>query len=158
MEGSGNSVEESQRQPINNPENLPASTNVQDITNEQARTNSVQSGHTKETKNNNDVSPTKKNSRSLISGHRKNRSLRKNQETSWTKRTRYKNVQNASSIDSSEKKWWRFLKWLPGLKTLRFPRGSTVPEDRVFDETGNPREELSMTMWNIRDSNEQRPV
>jgi len=66
-------------------------------------------------------------------------------------------VHNVSNIDSSEKKWWRFLKWLPGLKVLRFPRGSTVPEDRVFDETEN-REELSMTMWNIRDNNEERPV
>ncbi|XP_011161787.2 pyrokinin-1 receptor isoform X1 [Solenopsis invicta] len=154
MEGSGNSMEESQKQPINSPEHRPMSSSVLNT----PRTNSVRSGHAKETKNNNDVLPARDSSRSLISGHQRNRSIRKNQETSWTKRTRYKNVQNVSSIDSFEKKWWRFLKWLPGLKALTFPRDSTVPEDHVFDETGNPHEELSMTMWNIRDSNEQRPV
>ncbi|KAG5326350.1 CAPAR protein, partial [Acromyrmex heyeri] len=80
-----------------------------------------------------------------------------NQEASWIKKTKYKNVHiKISNIDSSDKKWWRFFKWFPDLKVLRFPRGSTVPEDRVFDE--NPHEELSMTMWNVRDNNQQRPM
>jgi len=152
MEGSGNSMEEIQKQPINNSENLPVSASVPDTT----RTNSVRSKHVKETKNNNDILP-KNKTRSPTSGHHKTRSIQRNQEASWIKKIRYKNVHNVSNIDSSEKKWWRFLKWLPGLKVLRFPRGSTVPEDRVFDETEN-REELSMTMWNIRDNNEERPV
>ncbi|XP_011647545.1 uncharacterized protein LOC105433800 [Pogonomyrmex barbatus] len=154
MEGSGNSasVEEGQKQPINNPESPPVTTSVLGI----PRTSSVRSGHARETRNNNDILSSKKHSqRSLINEHRKDRSIRRNQEASWIKRTRYKNVSN---IDDSEKKWWRFLKWLPGLRVLRFPRGSTVPEDRVFDEAGNPREELSMTMWNVHDNNEQRPV
>lgn len=134
MEGSGNSMEESQKHPTNNPENLPVSTSVQSTT----RSNSVRSGHAKEIRNSNDIQSTKNNLRSSTSGHYKN-SIRRNQEASWTKRTRYKNVNN---VDSSEKKWWRFLKWLPGLKV---------------NESGNPHEELSMTTWNIRD-NEQCPV
>ncbi|XP_011872580.1 PREDICTED: neuromedin-U receptor 2-like [Vollenhovia emeryi] len=151
MEGSGNSTEESKKRPVTNPENLPVSSNAPGAT----RTNSVRGGHVKETRNNNDVLPPKNDLRSPTSGRHKNRPIRRTQETSWTKRTSYTNVSN---VDNSEKKWWRFLKWLPGLRVLRFPRGSTVPEDRVFDETGNPREELSMTMWNVRDNNEQRPV
>ncbi|KAL0125805.1 hypothetical protein PUN28_004696 [Cardiocondyla obscurior] len=150
MEGSGNSIEEIQKRPINNQENLPMSINIP----ETARTNSIEDGHAKETRNNNDL-PTKNNLRVSPNRHHKDRPIRRNQETSWTKTTSYKSVSN---IGSSEKKWWRFLKWLPGLKVLRFPKGSTMPEDRVFDETGNPREELSMTMWNIHDNNEQRPV
>lgn len=151
MEGSGNSTEETPKRPIN-PENLPESTSVLGTT----RTNSVRSGHVKETRNNNML--TKNSVRLSISGRHKDRLIRGNQEASWIRRTGYKKCyKNVPNIDSSEKKWWRFFKWLPDLKVLRFPRGSTVPEDRVFDETGNPREELSMTMWNIRDNNEQRP-
>ncbi|KYN01822.1 Neuropeptides capa receptor [Cyphomyrmex costatus] len=96
------------------------------------------------------------NSRLLISEHRKNRSIRRNEENSWIKRTQYKNVHNISNVDSSNKKWWRFFKWFPDLKVLGFSRGSTVPEDHMFDETRNPHEELSMTMWNVRDNN--KPV
>ncbi|XP_077268783.1 pyrokinin-1 receptor [Temnothorax americanus] len=151
MEGSGNSMEESKKRPVNDAENPLVSTSVLGTT----RTNSVRSGHAKETRNNNDVSSTKNSLRSPSSGRHKDRSIRRSQKGLWTKRTSYKNV---TRIDSSEKKWWRFFKWLPGLKVLRFPRGSTVPEDHVFDEAGNPREELSMTMWNVRDNNEQRPV
>ncbi|XP_018311154.1 neuromedin-U receptor 2 [Mycetomoellerius zeteki] len=155
MEGSKNSMEESQQKSINNPENLPVSIRILDAT----RTNSIRSEHAKEIKNNNDIQPKKNNLRLLTSGHHKNRSIRKNQEASWIKKTKYKNVHiKMSNIDSSGKKWWRFFKWFPGLKGLKFPRGSTVPEDRVFDETGNPHEELSMTMWNVRDNNKQRPM
>ncbi|KAL6437093.1 hypothetical protein ACFW04_005000 [Cataglyphis niger] len=144
MEGSGNSVEDSQRQPMNNPENLTEST----------RTNSVRKQHAKETRNNNNLRPPY-NEHHKEGKRGKNRSIRRNQDASWTKRTIYKSV-HVSNIRGSGKKWSRFLKWLPGFKVFKFPRGSTVPE--VFEESGNPREELPMTMWNIRDTNEQRPV
>ncbi|CAL1685402.1 unnamed protein product [Lasius platythorax] len=148
MEGSGNSMEDSQKQPINNSENL----------SEFIRTNSMREEHIKETRNNNSLRPPCKEHHKSQEGKRgKDRSIRRNQNASWTKRTIYKSV-HVSNVEGSEKKWWRFLKWLPGFKILKFPRGSTVPEDRVFDESGNPREELSMTMWNVRDGNEQRPV
>ncbi|XP_012055058.1 PREDICTED: neuromedin-U receptor 2-like [Atta cephalotes] len=149
-EGSRNSLKESQQQSIHNPENLSISTRVLDAT----QTNSIRSEHAK---NNNDILPKKNNPRLLLltSGHHKNRSIHRNQEASWIKKTKYKNVHiKMSNIDSSDKKWWRFFKWFPDLKVLRFSRSSTVPEDRVFDE--NPREELSMTMWNVRDNNKQR--
>jgi len=84
----------------------------------------------------------------------RNRSIRRNQDTTWSKRTKYKSV-HVPNADSSEKKWWRFLKWLPGLKDLKFSGRSTVAENH---ESGNPREELPMTMWNIRGGNEQRPT
>lgn len=148
MEGSGNSMEDNQKQPINNSENL----------SEFIRTNSMREEHIKETRNNNSLRPSCKEHHKSQEGKRdKDRSIRRNQNVSWTKRTIYKSV-HVSNVEGSEKKWWRFLKWLPGFKILKFPRGSTVPEDRVFDESGNPREELSMTMWNVRDGNEQRPV
>ncbi|XP_070162164.1 pyrokinin-1 receptor [Polyergus mexicanus] len=148
VEGSGNSVEDSQRQSMNISEKLPEST----------RTNSVRKKHAKETRNNNNLRPLYNEHHKSQEGKRgKNRSIRKNQDASWTKRTIYKSV-HASNIGDSGKKWSRFLKWLPGFKVFKFSRGSTMPEDCVFDETGNPREELPMTMWNIRDNNEQRPV
>lgn len=147
MDGSGNSEESSQKQVLSNQD--------QDI-----KTNSTFKEHTKEAKNNNDILATK-NSLQLTSGHNKcenqrgrDHSIRKNQDTTWSKRTRYKNV-HISNADASRKKWWRFLKWLPGLKDLKFPGRSTVTESH---ELGNTREELSMTMWNIRDDNEQRPA
>ncbi|KAM0726436.1 hypothetical protein ACS0PU_007620 [Formica fusca] len=147
MEGSGNSVEDSQKQSMNNPEKLPEST----------RMNSVRKEH-KETRNNNNLRPLyNEHHKSQESKRSKDRSIRKNQDASWTKRTIYKSV-HVSNTGGSGKKWSRFLKWLPGFKVFKFSRGSTVPEDCVFDETGNPREELPMTMWNIRDNNEQRPV
>ncbi|XP_029154925.1 pyrokinin-1 receptor [Nylanderia fulva] len=144
MEGSGNSIEDSQRR-LSNPENLP----------ELIRTNSIREEYIKEeTRNNNSLrSPCNEHHKSQEGKRGKDRSIRRNQTASW-KRTTYKSV----NMENSEKKWWRLLKWLPGFKILKFPRGSTVPEDRMFDESGNPREELSMTLWNIRDSNEQRPV
>lgn len=143
-------MEESQKRPINNPDNSPISPSVPGT----IRTNSVRSGHVKETGNNNDDLPTKNNLRSSIGRHHRDQSIRRSQGATWTKRTSYRNVPN---VESSEKKLWRFFKWLPGLRVLRFPRGSTVPEDRVLEESGNPREELSMTMWNI-DENEQPPA
>lgn len=154
IEGSGNSGEDSQKQAINNSENLSKPIDILDI-----KTNSVRKEHAKETRNNNDISAIK-NSLQPTSGHireshrGRDRSIRKNQDTTWSKRTRYKSV-HMSNTDASEKKWWRFLKWLPGLKDLKFSGRSTVAEHH---ESGNPREELSMTMWNIRDDNEQRPA
>lgn len=145
MEGSGNSIEDSQRQPMKEPENLPEST----------ERNSMRKECVKETRNNNSPRPSY-NEHHKAGKRGKDRSIHKNQDTSWTKRTMYKSV-HVSNMGSSEKKWSRLLKWLPGFKVFKF-RGSTVPEERVFDESGNPREELPMTMWNIRDDNEQRPV
>lgn len=139
MEGSGNSIEDSQR-----PETFP----------ESIRTNSIRRESIKETRNNNRPSC---NEHGQEGKRGKDRSIRRNQDAPWTKKTMYKSVQ-VSNMRDSGKKWSRFLKWLPGFKVFKFPRGSTVPEDRVFDESGNPREELSMTMWNIHDGNEQRPV
>ncbi|EZA50650.1 hypothetical protein DMN91_003685 [Ooceraea biroi] len=142
VEGSGNSTEENQKQPTSNPEGARE---------EPAR----------ETRNNNNLQQTKSNLRLPDSEHRrwqdrgKNRSIRRNQDAMWMRRTRYQSV---PKIDNTEKKWWRLLKWLPGLQSFKFPRRSTVPEVRALDEAGNPREELSMTMWNIRDDGEQRPM
>lgn len=148
VEGSGNSMEDSQRQPIKDSENLPESTGR----------NSMRKEYVKEMKNNGNLRSSYNEHHKSQEGKRgKDRSIRRNQDTSWTKRTIYKSVQ-VSDMARSEKKWSRLLKWLPGFKVFKFPRGSTVPEERVFDESGNPREELSMTMWNIRDNNEQRPV
>lgn len=109
---------------------------------------------------NNNVQRTKNDVRSPSNERRrwqdhsrdKYRSIRRNPDVTWTRRTRYQSVPTIGG----EKKWW--LKWLPGLKNLRFPRRSTMPEVRcALDEAGNPCEEL--TMWSIRDDSEQqRPV
>lgn len=141
-------MEDSQKQPMKDTEDLPESTGR----------NSMPKENVKETRNNSSLRPSYNEHHKSQEGKRgKDRSIRRNQDTSWTRRTMYKSVQ-VSDMARSEKKWSRLLKWLPGFKVFKFPRGSTVPEERVFDESGNPREELSMTMWNIRDNNEQRPV
>lgn len=122
--------------------------------------------YTEETRNNNGLLPATKNSNGNLRSPSENihygkadrPSGKTNLEASWSKTMRYENV-HASNIDSSGKKWWRLLKWLPNLKSLKFSRRrSTIPEDRVFDEFGNCREELSMTMWNIHGDNDQRPL
>lgn len=146
MEGSGNSMEDSQKQSIKDPENLSESTGK----------NSMRKEHVIEPRNNS-LRSSNEHRKSQEGKRGKDRSIRRNQDASWTKRTLYKSV-HVSDMARSEKKWSRLLKWLPGFKVFKFPRGSTVPEERVFDESGNTREELSMTMWNIRDNNEQRPV
>lgn len=153
-EGSGNSAEqEVQRHPMSNSEKQTRSFGN--------RTNSVRKETAKETRNNNISNnlrlPTHEHRRQE-SKRGKDRLNRRNQDVPWSKTTRYTSV-HIPNVDTSEKKWWRFLKWLPGLKNFKFSR-STVPEDHVADESGNPREELSMTLFitNIRDDNEQRPV
>jgi len=134
MEGSGNSMEENQK-PASNSE-------------------SVLREFVKQTKHGNSVR--QKACRMQDEDRAENRSISGNQDATWTGRTGYENV---PKVDSAEKKWWRLLKWLPGLKSLRFPRRSTAPEIHGgFDEAGNPREELPMTMWDIRNGSEQRPV
>lgn len=58
------------------------------------------------------------------------------------------------NVDESGKKWWRLLKWFPGLKSLKFSRRNTytIPENHILKRP----EEISMTLWN--ETNEQRPV
>jgi len=135
MEGSGNSTEENQKQ---------LASNSEDIFRESAR----------KTRRDNNVQ--QEGCRLQDDNHTEDRSIRGNQDVAWTGRTGYRSV---PKVDGAEKKWWRLLKWLPGLKSFRFSRRSTAPEVHGgFDETGNPREEMPMTVWDIRDDNEQRPV
>ncbi|PBC34776.1 Neuropeptides capa receptor [Apis cerana cerana] len=58
------------------------------------------------------------------------------------------------NVDESGKKWWRLLKWFPGLKSLKFSRRNTytIPENHILKRP----EEISMTLWN--ETNQQRPV
>ncbi|CAL7938821.1 unnamed protein product [Xylocopa violacea] len=74
-----------------------------------------------------------------------------------SKPTRYTTVK-LSNVDESGKKWWRLLKWFPGLKSFKLTGRSTytVPESHVVNGQELKREEISMTMWN--ETNEQRPV
>ncbi|KAG7204445.1 hypothetical protein KM043_004881 [Ampulex compressa] len=76
-----------------------------------------------------------------------------------SRRTRYAAVK-ISSVEGSERKWWRILRWLPGLKVLRLPRRTTycVSENRVLEEPLDRMEELSLAMWNVRETNGQRPI
>lgn len=88
----------------------------------------------------------------------KDRSIRRNQDSVAPKPTtsaRYRTVPTAS--DSSNKKWWRLLKWLPGLKVLQSAGRPAIAQDRALDQSASRCEELSMTMWNIRDDR-RRPV
>ncbi|XP_078032483.1 pyrokinin-1 receptor [Augochlora pura] len=65
-----------------------------------------------------------------------------------------------SNMDGSGKKWWRLLKWFPGLKSLKLAGRGTyaVPENRIMENAGLRKEEFSMTMWSMNEENEQRPV
>lgn len=58
------------------------------------------------------------------------------------------------NVDESRKKWWRLLKWFPGLKSLKFSRRNTytIPKNQILKRP----EEISMTLWN--ETNQQRPV
>lgn len=132
LEGSGNSTEENQKQLVS--------------TSEAARR---ELSAPRETRNNNNVQKAKSNLQPSGSQRRRwqddnrrdVRSIRRNQE------------------NAAEKMWRRLLKWLPDLKSFKFSRRSTMPsETRASDVSANPGEELSMTMWNIRNDSEQRPV
>ncbi|XP_050491736.1 pyrokinin-1 receptor-like [Bombus huntii] len=63
-----------------------------------------------------------------------------------------------SNASQSEKKWWRLLKWFPGLKSLKLAGRSTctVPENSPLRRSELRREEISMTLWN--ETNEQNTV
>ncbi|XP_017763546.1 PREDICTED: neuromedin-U receptor 2-like [Eufriesea mexicana] len=63
-----------------------------------------------------------------------------------------------SNVDESGKKWWRVLKWFPGLKSLKLARRNTytIPENGSVRRPELVREEISMATWNEND--EQRPV
>lgn len=63
-----------------------------------------------------------------------------------------------SNVNQSEKKWWRLLKWFPGLKSLKLAGRSTytVPENSPMRRSKLRREEISMTLWN--ETNEQNTV
>lgn len=65
-----------------------------------------------------------------------------------------------SNSDGSGKKWWRLLKWFPGLKSLKLAGRTTyaVPENRILENNELRKEEYSMTMWNVHEANDQRPV
>lgn len=110
-----------------------------------------------------DDPPESADARPSSNGHRKwrengrangkDRSVREHQDVTPWSRTSARYVRAVSNADDSDKKWWRLLKWLPGLKVLKFSGRPTVAEDRALDESASRREELSMTMWNIRDGN-----
>ncbi|XP_076761402.1 pyrokinin-1 receptor [Xylocopa sonorina] len=74
-----------------------------------------------------------------------------------SKPARYATVK-LSNVDESGKKWWRLLKWFPGLKSFKLTGRSTytVPESHVVNGQELKREEISMTIWD--ETNEQRPV
>ncbi|XP_076302743.1 pyrokinin-1 receptor-like [Lasioglossum baleicum] len=63
-----------------------------------------------------------------------------------------------SNTDEPGKKWWRVLKWFPGLKSFKLVRRNTyaVPENGSVRRPELVREEISMTVWN--ENEEQRPV
>ncbi|XP_076625040.1 pyrokinin-1 receptor [Colletes latitarsis] len=65
-----------------------------------------------------------------------------------------------SNVDGSGKKWWRLLKWYPGLESLKLARRTTyaVPENRILENNELRREEFSMTMCNVHEANDERPA
>lgn len=156
-EYSGSSGREENQNQTSNLVNVLKSTDISDT-----RRKSVRREHNKETRNNNGITTThntNNNSRHSNNhkSHENNREcqiMRGNQYTSWSKTSKYKTV-HVSNIDEHGKKWWEFFKWLPGLKALKLPkRNNHVPEGRIFDESSNHLEELSMTTWNIHHGNE----
>ncbi|XP_012141144.1 pyrokinin-1 receptor [Megachile rotundata] len=65
-----------------------------------------------------------------------------------------------SNVDEARKKWWGLLKWFPGLKSFKLAGRNTytVSENRILKQTELHREEFSMSMWNVREANDQLPV
>lgn len=65
-----------------------------------------------------------------------------------------------SNVDGSGKVWWQLLKWFPGLKSLKLARRTpyAMPENRILKKTKLRQEKFLMTMWNIHEANNQRPV
>ncbi|XP_029047035.1 pyrokinin-1 receptor-like [Osmia bicornis bicornis] len=72
---------------------------------------------------------------------------------------RYATVK-VSNVDEARKKWWRLLKWFPGLKSFKLAGRNTytVPENHILKQPELNREEFSMTMWNVHEPNDQLPV
>nr|XP_033322323.1 pyrokinin-1 receptor-like [Megalopta genalis] len=96
---------------------------------------------------------------SLVKGDRRiDRSIRY-QKNGGPVSAKYTTVK-VSNVDGSEKKWWRLLKWFPGLKSLKLAGRGTyaAPENRIMENAGLRKEEFSMTMWSMNEENEQRPV
>ncbi|XP_053984457.1 pyrokinin-1 receptor-like [Hylaeus volcanicus] len=83
----------------------------------------------------------------------------RNEESRKSAPAKYAAVK-VSNVDGSRKKWWRLLKWFPGLESLKLVRRTTyaIPENRILENTDLHREEFSMTMWNVHEANDQRPV
>ncbi|XP_076644712.1 pyrokinin-1 receptor [Halictus rubicundus] len=87
-------------------------------------------------------------------------SLRFHRNSGPKRRTPARYAVKVSNVDGSGKKWWRLLKWFPGLKSLKLAGRTTyaVPENRILENTELRKEEFSMTMWNAQEENDQRPV
>lgn len=92
------------------------------------------------------------------SSENKSNDDRSNNELRRSESTRYTNLK-VTKIDSPENKWRRFFKWLPGLKHLKFTRNPNYSLSRDDDTSNvlndNRQCEFSMTLWNIREGNEQ---
>ncbi|XP_026666577.1 pyrokinin-1 receptor-like [Ceratina calcarata] len=72
--------------------------------------------------------------------------------------TKYATAKTSNVDSDSRKKWWRLLKWFPGLKSLKLAGRSTyaAPGNRTAKKPEVRKEEISMTMWN--ENSEQWPV
>ncbi|KAF7402468.1 hypothetical protein HZH66_004735 [Vespula vulgaris] len=83
---------------------------------------------------------------------------RSNDELRRPESTRYTTLK-VMKVDTPENKWRRCFKWLPGLKHLKFsrrPNYSLSRDDNTSNVLNNNRQcEFSMTLWNIREGNEQ---
>ncbi|KAF7405841.1 hypothetical protein HZH68_005210 [Vespula germanica] len=83
---------------------------------------------------------------------------RSNNELRRPESTRYTTLK-VMKVDTPENKWRRCFKWLPGLKHLKFsrrPNYSLSRDDDTSNVLNNNRQcEFSMTLWNIREGNEQ---
>ncbi|KAI4474831.1 hypothetical protein M0802_015422 [Mischocyttarus mexicanus] len=95
------------------------------------------------------------------SSENKSNDERSNNELRWPESTRYTTLK-ITDVDVQEKKWRRFFKWLPGLKHLKFSRRTnySLSQDENLSNVinSNRQSEFSMTLWNIREGNEQDRV
>ncbi|XP_076231284.1 pyrokinin-1 receptor [Calliopsis andreniformis] len=84
---------------------------------------------------------------------------RKGKESGRSMPAKYATVK-VSNVDGTEKKWWRLIKWFPGLKSLKLAGRTTyaLPENHVLENPELRREEFSMAMWQVHDAGDQRPV
>lgn len=69
-----------------------------------------------------------------------------------------------SQSNDSRKKWWQFIKWIPGLKSMTLENRFmyTIPIRKEAKSLSNNREEYSMTVTNFNSSSlsavDSRPV